>query len=812
MTDIKAIYYTIGMASTGAKQIGEEAYLDLLESGLNLYEQLQGKDENLFKPYFDIECKTTHCISGAEYNDCDEVLISIATQALETYFSGAQWCVLSASSPSYVCCKTLQTTWINSLHLIAYNYKTTKSNLANIVTAINKMPALLATVSDYLELDPSKQFQLFDESVYDSNRKIRAYGANKDNCKIGADNVVEDRPMRLVQGTVAQSVISGCFAPDTKIATVVPADRPPVRVKTENKTLTDKWQNLLFNVVGNVGHSRATWVKLAGWCKSHLDESTFMSFVSADWQDDARTMWASVKDIGIPIYWLQKYAKECNPVDYKQWLVVNDVYKIELDELEDPFRTAKIIGTTLKDVLVLCKENWFMLFDNNLWKQRKEPSHVIIKEIHKYIDASNLALTAVIANASGAEKEKLVEKSKAYLAAYKKVQSSGHLNVLTKCLRTILDDESFADKLDNNPEILAFKNGVMDLKTKKFRAGICADDYLTDTLPYEYAAADTNKTVWLKKVLLKILNNNSEHLEYFLSLIGFSFIGSPHLQKSLYFCVDKTMASRGDNGKTFWFDILTTLCPNLVYKTNKSFLEADNKKVHKQLSNMKGKRLVWMDEFDEKKTNAELMKVIGEGTKYENEVMYGTSEEINIMFKLWTLTNHMPNIEGRETAVYNRYKQISYGSHFDRTGAREKEDASKLLFIADTGLGDQIKTEYINEVYGLIIDYAHSYFQTGIPKVPDQFVRDAKETQKNNDAFGLFFDEHIILDINFRMPLKALVERSKMSEKLVKEGMKRLGYAYDKDLSKMGKDSSGKTNKGGYVGCMLAPEEEEEEE
>ena len=49
-----------------------------------------------------------------------------------------------------------------------------------------------------------------------------------------------------------------------------------------------------------------------------------------------------------------------------------------------------------------------------------------------------------------------------------------------------------------------------------------------------------------------------------------------------------------------------------------------------------------------------------------------------------------------------------------------------------------------------------------------------------------------------------------MSEKLVKEGMERKGFKYEKDLSKMGKDPSGKSYKGGYRGVMLIENKEEE--
>jgi len=81
------------------------------------------------------------------------------------------------------------------------------------------------------------------------------------------------------------------------------------------------------------------------------------------------------------------------------------------------------------------------------------------------------------------------------------------------------------------------------------------------------------------------------------------------------------------------------------------------------------------------------------------------------MFKMFALSNHIPKIDPKETAVYNRYKQISFNSHFDRTGNRKEEDPDNLKFIADTKLSAVIKNQYFNEVFNIIIDYAHQYFK-----------------------------------------------------------------------------------------------------
>jgi len=52
---------------------------------------------------------------------------------------------------------------------------------------------------------------------------------------------------------------------------------------------------------------------------------------------------------------------------------------------------------------------------------------------------------------------------------------------------------------------------------------------------------------------------------------------------------------------------------------------------------------------------------------------------------------------------------------------------------------------------------------------------------------------------------------SGFNEKQIKEGLIRVGFKYDKDLSKMGKDETGKSYKGGFIGFKIKPEDVEEE-
>lgn len=485
-------------------------------------------------------------------------------------------------------------------------------------------------------------------------------------------------------------------------------------------------------------------------------------------------------------------------------------YYIKLDELQDPYSCAIVVSNTLKHTLVLCKEKWYCINDKNLWLEVKDPTYYITRETRKYVTAGNLQIAIDIDNEKDPKKQKdLLEIQEKYKNMFMNISKPAFLNVLTKNLKSLLCDNLFMEKLDRLTDCLAFKNGVYNMKTRKFRRGIEPSDFITDTIQHNYTPANPTKTEYVKNALLKIMNNNNEHLEYFLSVIGYTFIGRANLEKAFYFCVDKTLQSKGDNGKTFYFDILTELMPCYVYNTKGTFLEKDNAKKHKQLTLMKGKRLVWLDEFGMKNIDPVFVKELANGLATENEVMFGTSEKINVQFKVFGLTNHTVKIGDNEDAVFNRYVQISYGSHFDKTGTLKEDKPEELRFMANATLRDTLLSQYASEIFGLIIEYANKYYTGKLPKIPDQFARDIQETKMANDELGLWLQENCIVDTNGRIAIDTISRESGIPKKKAMERMKQLGYKYNKDLSGLGKNEFGKANKGGYEGIKLIEKEEE---
>ena len=167
----------------------------------------------------------------------------------------------------------------------------------------------------------------------------------------------------------------------------------------------------------------------------------------------------------------------------------------------------------------------------------------------------------------------------------------------------------------------------------------------------------------------------------------------------------------------------------------------------------------------------------------------------------------MIKIDSSESAVYNRYKQASFCSNFDRTGSLKKPIPEQLKFIADTTLGDRIKTDYRNEVFGLIVEYAKKY--NGSIKIPEKFLGDAKQAQLKNDEFGLWFDDCCERSEKGRISIQAIEELSKFKRDFIIEGMSRLGFKYDRTMKskEFGVDFNNKEIRGGFLGCSFRENE-----
>jgi phage/plasmid-associated DNA primase len=483
---------------------------------------------------------------------------------------------------------------------------------------------------------------------------------------------------------------------------------------------------------------------------------------------------------------------------------------------------SDMIAPCLKNKLIYSNktELWYFTDKRNVWIKSKKPNeYFIVKTIQHYIKELQDIIWAEI----GKEKDK---EKKAELTAYKKridkwyrtVGQSAFQTQTTKYLRTLLQDDFFYQKLDDTASKVVFYDGIFDLKTGKFERGIKKEDFVSITLSRSYKMDyDKQKMAEIRAILKKIVNNNEEHLEYHLGVMGYSFTGDADKEKSIYYVMDGTENKRGDNGKTFLFGILEHFFPEYVRQTDPTLLEASNTKLHKQLVGFDGVRILYADEGTKKKLNHKLIKKIGDGLYIETDVMYGNCLKMRVSYKLFVCSNHIPTIEKEEEAVYNRYKQIQFNSHFDRTGERTVENPAKLEFIADIHLRDKIIANYENEIIALMLDYGMKYYKSGLPPIPTQFIDATNMTKRENNEFAKWFYDNYEANPTARVSIYELTNRCPIpnyDRKTIIKELGRLSLHWEKDLKDFGTyktaDGTDKQIIGGLKGYTMKKEEESE--
>lgn len=468
---------------------------------------------------------------------------------------------------------------------------------------------------------------------------------------------------------------------------------------------------------------------------------------------------------------------------------------VTLDDLEKGERhIAEIIcpafKSTFKYYNVEKDKCWYIL-TNNIWVKSPNPDkYRIIKVLQEYIDEEKMRVWNVWKAEKDEKEKKEIGKKEALIRKhYERVGKGSYVNTLVDYLSSLLKDNDFPKKLDKTAGKMVFNDCILDLKTGETRA-IVPEDYISFTNDINYLSLkepDEQKQQKIKMELKKIYNNKDTHLEYGLSALGYSLTGEAHLEKVIFCLKDGTDEGKGDNGKSFVFGILRKLFPALVASTSyKAFVEKSNTP-HKYVKDWRNKRIIYCDEGTNDKVSAELVKIIGDGQELQYEVLYGYTETLPIMFKLFLCSNVVFNVGKGNDAVFNRYREMRLGSHFDRTGCTVEDDYANLKFVANPMLADDLLGNYYDDLIHLFIYYALKYYKEGLPPLPVEFVKATAETKMKNNDFAVWFWKRFELttenaNISIDQILNACPPKITDKQDLIKE-IKAIGLTYEKDLT-----------------------------
>jgi hypothetical protein len=670
-----------------------------------------------------------------------------------------------------------------SVRYFVSNMMDTKENIHAFVVEMNKVikKKLDGTESIYEYIDPSGMFDkknkqyksLFDESIYDSNRKMRCVNTSKPN---------ENRPLIMKEGKIEQTLITSCFDADVIEVKYKPLPPSPTSVvcidpaqKIENK---DKYLELLFNVIGNGNHiDYKKWFKIGCILKCNgYTLEIFEKYTAIVDPNNPKTdkIWDGInQNRPISIYTMQNIAKEENFNAYFDWLdKYNEYITMEIIE-KGVNEISKFISKSLKSYLIYDNNTWYAC-KNNLWVKLKDPSAMIVSAIEDELDKYSKILNDKL---NKADKENEVEvanarkKIKTVMEARLRVVSN--MGNYAKLLTDYLWVQGFNENLDTNIYQIAFKNGIFDLRLGEFRVGLFPSDFITKTLPYDYQPPNEKDISMVKGELKKICNYNDTHLDYYLSILGYALTGDAMRQQEFYYL----RGQKAGNGKSVIFEALDDILPIYSMKMESDVFNENNSNRHKEIATWAGMRLAWANEIGTKKLDREFLKDVSDGTKVKYKPLYKESEYMPINFKAFIISNNTINFDSDE-GINRRLRLGQMDSEFIE--GLEADDIPNCRFIKDNDFGKKLRFEYKFGLLHLLFQSAKKYVDDKfkLSPYPTDWKQEAKEVVSSNDDFKEWFlgvfefgsgDDYIVSKYKLKSILKSGgYEKVKFSDQVKK--------------------------------------------
>ena len=307
-------------------------------------------------------------------------------------------------------------------------------------------------------------------------------------------------------------------------------------------------------------------------------------------------------------------------------------------------------------------------------------------------------------------------------------------------------NKTFKHALDTNPYLIAFKNGVYDLKNNEFRDGK-PEDYLSKAMPINYVKFDEkdDKVFAVYDFLEKVFPDKSVR-QYFMDQASDVFVGGNH-QKVVIF-----WTGEGDNGKSVTQSIFEKMLGELAIKFSTTLItgkKTSNGAANPELARAgSGVRWAVLEEPDgDEQINIGYLKSLsGNDTFFARDLFEKgkSTREITPLFKLVFITNKLPAMKNHaDKATWNRIRVIPFESTFVKPGEPCPETFEEQLlqkrFPMDTEFGKKIPQ--LLEAFAWVLLEHRKNLKV---RIEPEKVRIATEMyRKQNDNYRQFVDETI---------------------------------------------------------------------
>lgn len=432
----------------------------------------------------------------------------------------------------------------------------------------------------------------------------------------------------------------------------------------------------------------------------------------------------------------------------------NDIAKMLKSEYGSEFICASIDSKV-----------WFR-FENNTWEEieggvflRMKISNELSERFHELNNNIWSKVMSAHEKSDEGEKAKWDKRLKQVQTLRKNLKSAPFKNNVMRECQDEFYDPRFKEKLDTNPYLIAFKNGVYDLEKNIFRKGR-PEDFLSKEMNVNYREYDDEDDEVQEVVhfLQKIFPDKSL-FKYFMDLASDVFVGGNH-QKKVYFWL-----GCGDNGKSVLQKLMELMLGQLAIKFDTSLITGKKPgqgSAHAELARAGGGvRWATLDEPNkDEQINSGVMKKLSGNDSYWARDLFEKGKdtrEIQPLFKLIFICNKLPHIKYSDKATWNRIRVLLFESTFmdpnnPNLPQSFEEQLREKKFPKDFDLEKKLPS--MAEPFAWLL-LQHRMKVTSRTE-PDKVMLATSMYRRQTDIYRQFIEESIVEDSEKSITLTAL--------------------------------------------------------